>query len=147
MAKLLLKWGANPSAPHLVKAPQTCCRKYRDKHPHFELEPLQIAVRNDSFMMVKLVLSGSPRMPYKVLMTLRDLVFRTSYAQEAQLGQRLIMQYAHFFTAILSQPRCLQEECRGVIREALGPQPQTNACKLNLPTKLKDYILLSSLFD
>jgi hypothetical protein len=140
VAQVLVRHGANPSAAHRVKG--KCCRSYKDKHPHLELEPLFAAIQNDNLMMVKLILIATPKMPYVALATLRDILFRTGYAREARLTEKVIAQYAQFFVGILSHPRPLKDECRGCIREALGNRPQLKMSGLPIPDRLKEYILL-----
>ncbi len=141
VVKLLIQWGANPSIPHSVRPPRRCCSAYKDRHPHLELEPLYAAVKNDNFYMIKYLLLASPRMPYKVLTTLRDIVFKTDYAVQAHLNRRTLVQHAQFFATILNSPRSLQEKCRGIIRLALGQCPFRKVNKLPLPPKLQDFIL------
>ena len=145
MLKLILRWGGNPSAHHLTRPPMQCCGQYRDRHPHFELEPLQIAICNNNFHFIKLIYMTSPLMPASVLKTLKDVIFRTSYIQDSNLSTRHVHQYAAFFTAILRTPRSLQEECRGTIRQAMGTNPISKSTKLILPSKLKNYILMLDL--
>ena len=59
LAKLLIMHGANPQCHHDVTLPQRCCFAYRDRHPHLEQEPLQAAIRNDNFHMVKVRTAGA----------------------------------------------------------------------------------------
>ena len=146
LAELLIRHGANPSAPHRVTPPRPCCASYSDPHPHLELEPLYAAVKNNNFRMIKLLLRATPRMPYAILKTLRDIIFRTSYAQESHMGERLLYQYAEVFAHILSHPCALQDTCRGVIREALGRGLTDGVGKLPIPEKLKDFVLLKDVF-
>ena len=138
----LITLGANPSIHHRLRQRGRCCMMYSDAHPHLELEPLYTAVKNDNFPILQLLLLGTPRMPYSVLRTLKDIMFRTKYTAEARLQPRLIEQYAEFFGKVLEMPRGLQEECRGVIRETLGSRPRDKVCKLPLPSKLQEYLLL-----
>ena len=144
IVRLLVTHGANPSAPHHLPLSLRCkcCKAYSDPHPHLELEPLCSAVKNDNFEAIKLVLIATPRMPYAVLATLRDLVFRTPYARQAGLSTQKLANFAGFFTGILSTPRSLQLECRGVIRQALGSSLRRKVEELPVPLKLKDSILL-----
>jgi hypothetical protein len=37
LVELLIRFGANPSAPSLVKLPHLCCKNYRDKNAHLEI--------------------------------------------------------------------------------------------------------------
>jgi len=143
VAQLLVRWGANPSAMHLVRPPSRCCRLYTDAHPHLELEPLYAAVPNDSFRMFKLIIDATPRLTYGVLSTLKDIVFRTPYAHEARLSQRTLVQFDAFFKGILKRPRSLKEECRGIVRENLGTNPKAKVDGLPLPGSLKEYVLLN----
>ena len=94
-----------------------------------------------------MVLQVTPRMPYYILRTLKEIFFYTGYAQEAHLGQHMIMQYAHFFTGILSRPRSLQEECRGIIREVLGTAPFLKTSRLPLPSRVQDFLLMTDIFN
>jgi hypothetical protein len=149
VAQLLVRHGASPSAVHHLRPPALCCRAYKDVHPHLELEPLFAAVQNDNLAMIRLILVATPRMPYRALVDLRDIVFRTHYAHDAHLSERTIKQFAHFFVSILSRPRSLRDECRGVIRDAVcfgsGRQHLTLAdavAELPLPERLKDDVML-----
>ena len=147
VAQLLVRHGANPSAVHHVRPPSLCCRAHRDAHPHLELEPLFAAVQNDSMAMIKLILVATPHMPYSAIQTLRDIVFRTGYAREARLTDRVVAQLAHFFLSALARPRSLLAESRGVIRDALcfGRRHVTISQAvelLPLPDRLKNYVML-----
>ena len=147
VAQLLVRHGANPSAVHHIRPPSLCCRAHRDAHPHLELEPLFAAVQNDNLAMIKLILVATPRMPYSAIRTLRDVVFRTGYAREARLSERVITQLAHFFVGALARPRTLHAESRGVIRDALcfGRRHVTlyEAVELlPLPERLRSYVML-----
>jgi len=146
VAQCLIRHGANPSAVHHIRAPALCCRAHRDSHPHLELEPLFAAVQNDNLAMIKLVLVATPRMPYSDIQTLRDIVFRTGYAREARLSDRVVAQLAHFFVGALARPRSLLAECRGVIRDALCFHRHHMTIwqavqLLPLPERLKNYVL------
>ena len=145
IAKLLINYGANPSIHHKVPGPWKCCVFYSDAHPHLELEPICSAVKNDNFAMLKLVLASTAKMPYYCLKTLRDIIFRTGYFQEARLKPQVLVQYAEFFSNVCNQPRLLQQECRGVVRTVLRNPPFKTIPLLPLPAKLKDYLLLKDL--
>jgi len=142
LAEMLVRHGANPSAPHRVKTPRRCCASYSDPHPHLELEPMYAAVKNNNFRMIKLLLHATPHRPYRILKTLQDIIFRTSYAQESHMSERLLYQYAEMFAHILGHPCPLQESCRGVIRETLCGRLLEGVGKLPIPEKLKDFVLL-----
>ena len=85
LVHLLLHYGADLT--HTLAPPQACCRAYRDAHPHLELQPLYCAVKNDSVGVMRLLLATANRVPYGQVRTLRDLVFRTSYATEARVSR------------------------------------------------------------
>lgn len=142
LAEMLIKQGANPSAPHGVKPPRRCCASYSDPHPHLELESVYAAIKNKNFHMIKLLLYATPRMPYSILKTLQDIIFRTKYAQESRMSERLLYQYAEVFAHILGHPCPLQDSCRGIIRETLGRRLVEGVGKLPIPEKLKDFVLL-----
>lgn len=149
LVDLLIRYGANPSAPSLLSPPQPCCRYYRDQHPHLELEPLYAAVKNDNFHVIRMILLATPRMPYHVVTTLRDLIFRTGFIEQARLSQTTVYQYATFFATVLRTPTSLQSECRGVIRNLLGSTKQAAKVEtLPLPNKIKDFLLFKgTLYD
>lgn len=105
------------------------------------------AVQNDNMSMIKLILVATPRMPYWAIQTLRDIVFRTGYAREARLSDRVVAQLAHFFVGALARPRTLRAESRGVIRDALcfgrhGADVSRAVELLPLPDRLKNYVML-----
>ena len=79
-------------------------------------------------------------MPYKVISTLRDIIFRTGYAQEVNLNPIHLRGYAELFSRLLSTPRSLKEDCRIVIRYAVNRDQQENVEKLPIPPALKKYI-------
>ncbi len=91
---------------------------------------------------MKVILDASPSMPYSVLATLRDLLFRTNLIRDTRLRPEVVQKYAEFFLGILSKPRGLQQECRGIIRQCLGNCPANKVDQLPLPSKLKDSVLL-----
>lgn len=143
--ELLLHY-ANPSAHYTRRG--RCCRKYCDPHPHLELEPLQAAFKNDNVTAMRLILSATPRAPYRVLSTLHDLVYRTAYARDARLSAAVLDELSQFFSTTLSSPRSLQHECCGVIRLALGYQHLPEGVDLlPLPRDLKRRVLMEHLFD
>jgi hypothetical protein len=92
---------------------------------------------------MKLILLATPRFSAATVATLRDLMFRTPYARDANLSNTVLAKHATLFTAVLSSPRLLQMECRGVIRERLGSHILRDAPKLPLPSRLIDFILLT----
>ena len=54
LARLLIHYGGDPCAQYRVRdLPRKCCLTYSDPHPHLEIEPLQCALRNDNFPMIK----------------------------------------------------------------------------------------------
>ena len=144
LVRLLIYWGANPSTHHALPRSR-CCMTFTDSHPHLELEPLYKVMEKDNFQLVKLILDATPQMPYAQLSTLKDIMFRTEYAAQAGLQPRLLVQYAEFFLGILSQPRNLQSECRGVIRNSLGRKPFEKVKVLPIPSKLKDFIAMEGI--
>ena len=85
-------------------------------------------------------------MPYRVLCTMRDIMFRTNYARDARMTPSKITQFSHFFGMILSKPRSLKESVRGVIRLCLGEQPLNKVDELPLPSKIKEYLLFKDSF-
>ena len=119
-------------------------------------------MRNDNFHMVKvrfqirsrlfnfreclkklqLILQASPRMPYRALFLMRDIMFRTNYARDARLSAAKVRQFAHFFALVLAQPRSLQESARGIVRLCLGERPADRVHLLPLPRRIQDYVLL-----
>ena len=92
-------------------------------------------------LVLQVILTASPIMPYRVLGLMRDIMFRTNYARDARMTQIKINQFRHFFAMILSKPRSLKESVRGIIRLCLGERPTVKVERLPLPTKLKDYVL------
>ncbi|ELU09548.1 hypothetical protein CAPTEDRAFT_162895 [Capitella teleta] len=93
--------------------------------------PLIVAAQLQYLDIVKLLIMGG-----------EDLMFRTQYAQDANLSDAVLAKHAAVFTTVLSTPRGLQLECRGVIRETLGSQLLANVQLLPLPSRLKDFILM-----
>ena len=142
IAKLLIRWGCDPAIYRCQPLGSVCCRNFTDEHPHLELEPLYCSVQNDNFRLMKLLVYAHHKPLYADLHTLRDLVFRTGYAQEVGLQSRVIQKYTLFFNSILSCPSPLKALCRGAVRKCVGHGPSEKIKCLPLPLELKKYVLL-----
>lgn len=108
--------------------------------------------------MIRLLVVASPRTPYSQLSTMRDVIFRTKYADEAALGADIRADFERLFAEeLLAQPRPLAHECRGSVRRAVAFSFPVRLCrgtpfaaqvfelavrKLPLPDRLKDFVLL-----
>ena len=136
----LLHHGANPSAAHILRKHSSCCTRYTDSHPHLEVEPLYAAVQNNAFKLLMPLIRATPSMPYHILSTLRDIIFRTGYVQESRLNTLHVQAYAELFSRLLAAPRCLREECRVVIRHTIKCDHAANVKKLPLPVALQHYV-------
>jgi len=159
VARLLVRHGACPLAVgSLRRRGDFCCRAHRDPHPHTELHPLFAAVQNDNLDMIRLLVAASPRTPYSQLYTMRDVLFRTKYADEAALAASLRTEFERLFDSeLLAKPRPLACECRGAVRRAVCFGRVVTACRgqpsaadafwraiesLPLPESLKDFVRL-----
>ena len=141
ISMLLLNHGADPTAARKMRRHSSCCNKYQDKHPHLELEPLYAAIQNNAIKMISPLLNIYPTMPYSVLRTLKDILFRTDYLREAQLNNMHVALYMKMFGAVLSKPRSLAADCRAIIRHNLKKTPLEGVEMLPLPKSLQKYVL------
>ncbi|XP_064637949.1 ankyrin repeat domain-containing protein 17-like [Lineus longissimus] len=146
LVKLLLKWGCNPDGARFMPKPRLCCKEYTDPHPHLELSPLYAAVKHDNFQMISALVRAYHVVPFWEIDTLHDLLFKTAYAAEAGLTEQIRFQFAQMFRMLLGKPPSLQILCRGSVRKALGQRPQNKIGELEIPTKLKEFILISESF-
>jgi hypothetical protein len=146
LVKLLLKWGCNPDGAREMPKPRLCCKEYTDAHPHLELCPLYAAVKHDNFQMISTLVRAYQVVPFWEINTLHDLLFKTAYAEEAGLTEQVRYKFAQMFRSLLSKPPSLQILCRGAVRKSLGQRPQNKMGGLPVPTKLKEFILISESF-
>jgi hypothetical protein len=147
LCRLLVEYGANPQQQDTVRPPRPCCRSYGDAHPHLELDPMYYAVQNENLHMLQLLCAAAPKVPYYFIKLLEDVVFRTGYAQEVSMNQKSLVQLASFFTLTRCNVPQLMSLCRGVIRKQLGSNPARKVKQLEIPTRLKEYVLLTSLLE
>lgn len=119
-ARILVAHGASPMATgRRLRRGSLCCVAHNNQHPHLDLHPLFAAVENNNLAMISLLLVASPTMPYWELVELRNIIFRTKYASEARLSDVVVVKFGFLFSGLLSRPRSLVDECRGVIRDAI----------------------------
>ena len=141
-AKILLRYGCDLDVQSKVTRLMACCIQCEDTHPHFELEPLFLALTHRNVELMTAYLKYCRNVPsaiiqnlFDVLRTSRDLV--THFPSE--LKQEIIMLYER----ALKHPRSLQEVCRAVIRESLGSVPQDKIGSTPLADKLHNYVLMT----
>ncbi|CAH1795379.1 unnamed protein product, partial [Owenia fusiformis] len=147
IVKLLLKWGACPTAPQGPPGIFTkCCQLYTDAHPHLELEPLFAAVQHDDAKLMKYLIMSQHSLPFKTLQTIQDIIFRMGYARDANLTHKATMMFSILFKQVLNVWP-LHALCRGAIRKQIGQRPHDKVANLSLPRELKDLVLMKSLFD
>ena len=122
-----------------------CCLLHEDRHPHFDLEPLFLALTHKDIEIMQLLMRCYWTVPVETV-TLLDTVFQSTEDLNSHYSQVLKAQIRDLFQQTTQNPRTLQENCRSVIREALGACPKNKVENLPLANKLKDYVLMEEYF-
>lgn len=128
-----------------VKRLFKCCLEHEDNHPHFGLEPLFLSLTHRSVEMIRLIINCYWKQPVSVLKTLNQ-VFSTTPELSTHYSPELKAEIQNLFEVSMSSPRGLQESCRAVIREKLGPCPQAQLDKLPVAKRLHGYLLMEEYF-
>ncbi|KAJ8317845.1 hypothetical protein KUTeg_002936 [Tegillarca granosa] len=145
VAKLLLMNGCDLDAHAKVKRLMKCCLLHPDAHPHFDLQPLFLAMTHSNMELMQWFLHCHGNIPYDVIINLSEILL-TSQEIQAQFSRASQKNLKALFEQTLSRPRKLQEICRALIREHLGSRPQHKIDRLPVASKLKDYVLMLDLF-
>ena len=145
VVKLLLKYNCDLEAHAKVRRLLKCCLLHEDRHPHFDLEPLFMALTHKDIDMLQLLIKCYWKVPINTV-TLLDTVFQTTEDLNSHYSVELKAQIRHLFKQSTNVPRTLEENCRAVIRETLGPCPKSKVESLPLANKLKDYVMMEECF-
>lgn len=145
VVKLLLKYNCDLNAHAKVKRLLKCCLLHEDRHPHFDLEPLFLALTHKDIEMLQLLIKSYWKVPAETV-TLLDTVFQSAQDLNSHYSPELKAQIRHLFQQCSNLPRTLQENCRAVIRETVGPFPKSKVEILPIANKLKDYVLMEECF-
>ncbi|KAL4240565.1 hypothetical protein ACF0H5_001357 [Mactra antiquata] len=146
VTKLLLMYNCDMEAHAKVKRLYKCCLTHEDRHPHFDLEPLFLALTHRSTEMMQLLIDCYWQRPVKTISML-DQILKTAAAElNTHYSPELKMNYQRLFYASTKMPLSLQHMCRASIREKLGSCPQSKVDKLPIAKKLTGYILMEEYF-
>ncbi|WAQ95402.1 Y381-like protein [Mya arenaria] len=145
VVKLLLSYNCDLDAHARVKRLYKCCLLHEDSHPHFDLEPIFVALTHRSVEMIKLLIDCYWKVPVGYIKELEHVFFttpelNTHYSPEIRAEIRGV------FRTAIEVPRSLQGHCRAVIRKRLGPLPKEKVEKLPLAKTLKSYIMMDESF-
>ena len=145
VVKLLLKYNCDLEAHVKVRRLMKCCLLHEDRHPHFDLEPLFLALTHKDVEMLQLLIKCYWTVPIHTV-TLLDTVFQSAEDLNTHYSPELKAEIGFLFKQCTSVPRTLEENCRSVIRASLGPCPADKVQKLPIASKLKDYVLMDEVF-
>ncbi|XP_053389618.1 ankyrin repeat domain-containing protein 50-like [Mercenaria mercenaria] len=145
VTKLLLMYNCDLEAHAKVKRLFKCCLEQEDQHPHFGLEPLFLSLTHRSVEMIKLLVKCYWKQPVTTLKTLYQ-VFSTTPELSTHYSPELKAEILELFQVSMTTPRGLQESCRAVIRQKLGPCPQLKLDKLPVAKTLHGYLLMDECF-
>ena len=144
VAKVLLRNGCDLQAHAKVKKLLKCCLFHEDSHPHFDLEPLFLAMAHKSYELLQLYVHCYKHPPYKVIKTLSHIL-RTARELHTHVSKEQRLQILQLFKDTLDTPRTLQETCRGLIRDVLGSKIRQKMADLPVATRMKDYLLMTEI--
>lgn len=145
VVKLLLKYNCDLDAHAKVRRLMKCCLLHEDRHPHFDLEPLFLALTHKDIDMLKLLIKCYWKVPVETV-SLLDTVFQTAEDLNSHYSPELKAEIQFLFRQCTNVPRTLEENCRAVIRASLGPCPEAKVEKLTLANKLKEYVMMEEVF-
>ncbi|KAH3869881.1 ankyrin repeat domain-containing protein 50-like [Dreissena polymorpha] len=145
VVKLLLKYNCDLHAHARVKRLYKCCLLHEDQHPHFDLEPLFVALTHKSVDLLKLLIVCYWKIPGKFIAEL-DNVFQTTAELNTHYSHDLKSEIREVFLLSSRFPRSLKECCRALVRERLGACPGEKVEQLPVATMMKDYILMEEYF-
>lgn len=146
VAMVLLKYGCDLNGHAKVTKALPCCLTREDSHPHFDLEPLFLALTHKNVKLLMMYLKFYFRIPYHIVQVLSDIL-RTSRDMNTQFSPTQKKEILSMFGHTMKHPRKLQEISRAMIREQIGSRPKTKVECLTLGSQLKNYILMSEVFD
>ncbi|XP_025083080.1 ankyrin-1-like isoform X2 [Pomacea canaliculata] len=145
-ARRLLQLGcdidAHAKVTHLLK----CCLMNEDRHPHFALEPLFLAMTHRNIELMRLFVDCYSHLPFITIRLLKGCL-KTSRELLVHYSGTMKSDLLVLFTETLSQPKRLQDLARRTIRLSLGSLPHRKVTSLPVAEKLKDYILMKDVFE
>ena len=145
VVKILLKYNCDLNAHAKVRRLLKCCLLHEDRHPHFDLEPLFLALTHKDVELLHLLIKCYWKVPVETV-TLLETVFQSTEDLNTHYSPVLKAQIRDLFQQTTHIPRTLQENCRSVIRETLGACPKTKVEQLPIANKIKDYVMMDEYF-
>lgn len=146
ITKLLLMYNCDMDAHAKAKRLFKCCLTHEDRHPHFDLEPLFLALTHRSVEMMQLLINCYWKRPVKTIRML-DQIFKSTPDINTHYTPQMIAEFPILFRSNSKMPLSLQHMCRAIIREKLGPCPQSKVEHLPVAKKLYGYILMDEYFS
>lgn len=146
VAKVLIKNGCDLESHCREKKLMVCCVLYQDSHPHFDLEPLFLALTHKNIELIKLYLMCYRKIPVKVIKILSNIL-RTSQELNMHFPAEEKKEILNVFSKILKFPRSLQEICRCHIRECVKQPFLKNVPKLPVAKKIMDFITMEDILS
>lgn len=145
VAKMLLKYGCDLDAHAKVDHLMKCCFLHDDSHPHLDLEPMFHVLTHKNLELMRLFIQCYHCIPTGVVKNLAN-IFHISFELRAHFSQALKNDVSRLLLKTLKFPRLLQECCRAVIRERMGARLQMDIEELPLAKKLRNYVIMQSIF-
>lgn len=146
VAKVLIKNGCDLESHCREKKLMVCCVLYQDSHPHFDLEPLFLALTHKNIELIKIYLMCYRKLPVRVIKILSNIL-RTSQELNMHFPAEEKKEILNIFSKSLKFPRTLQEICRCHIREIVKHPFLENLPKLPIAKKIMDYITMEDVLN
>ena len=147
IVKLLLSYNCDLAAHAKTSRLYKCCLQHEDSHPHFDLEPLFLALTHKSVDLLQVLCSCYWKIPQRNIRML-DKVFKTTPDLNTHFTPTLKAEIHEIFRHHSRTPRSLQEACRAEIRERLasGNKFESRVESLPLAYKMKDFVMMEEFF-
>ncbi|XP_061175209.1 ankyrin-1-like [Saccostrea echinata] len=146
VAKILIKNGCDLESHCREKKLMVCCLLYQDSHPHFELEPLFLALTHKNIELINLYLKCYSKRPGRVIKLLSNIL-RTSQELMTHFSAEEKKEILEIFSKSLKTPLSLQEICRCHVRQFVRHPFLKNVETLPVASKLKDYITMEEVLS
>ena len=141
----LLRLGCNPDAHAIIHHPCKCCFVYDDKHPHFVLEPLFLALTHRSLELFRLLLHCYRQVPFRSIRLL-TAVLNSSHELRTHFNDDM-KHKLHAWLDDFWQAKTLKDLCRHVLRACVRSPLHMWVKELPIGEKLKDFICMDDLFQ
>ena len=146
VVRLLLSHNCDLLAHTRMRRLYKCCLTHEDSHPHFDLDPIFLALTHRSVELMKLLVDCHWHVPVDYIKEL-DTVFDSTPDMRAHYSPELKAEIREVFYSSTHDPRSLQATCRAVIRERIGPVPREKVKKLGIAEKLKSFVMMDEYFE